>query len=97
LPRPTGGLQGRSLMPLLDDPSTSWDDCAISAWGLKDGERPGLSVRTARYRYTESPDRKPMELIDYETDAYEWNNLINDPGHAAIRERLRAVLSQDRT
>ncbi len=96
LPKPTGGLQGRSLLPLLGDPNASWDDCAISAWGLKDGERPGLSVRTARYRYTERPDRKPMELIDYQTDPYEWNNLIDDPKHADVRMRLRKILDQDR-
>ncbi len=97
LPKPGTGLQGRSLTPLLRDAQAAWQDRAISAWGRKDGARPALSVRTDRYRYTERADGTPAELVDYRNDPYERNNLVDDPAHADVRDRLRAVLHQDRT
>jgi len=96
LPKPGVALQGRSLVPLLRDPQAAWEERAVSAWGRKDGQRPALSVRTARYRYTEKADGTPDELIDYRNDPYERENLVDDPDHTEVRAKLRAILRQDR-
>jgi uncharacterized sulfatase len=96
LPQPASGLQGRSLVPLLNRVDAPWEDRAISAWGRQDGQRPALSVRTARYRYTEKADGKPAELIDHDVDPYERNNLVDDPRHAEVRQRLQRILHADR-
>ena len=97
LPSPPGQLQGRSLTGLMRKPGSDWEERAISAWGTKDQERPGLSVRTAQYRYSEKPDRTPFELFDHAKDPYEWRNLVNDPAYSSVRERLRRILDRDRT
>ncbi len=97
LPTPASKLQGRSLKPLLDNPRANWQERAIGATGRKDYSRPGLTVRTARYRYSENVDRKPLELFDYSTDPLEWRNLIEEPGLANVRKQMAAILSEDRT
>jgi arylsulfatase A-like enzyme len=96
LPQPASGLQGRSLRPLLRNPRAAWEERAISAWGTKDYQRPGLSVRTARLRYSENPDRTPFELFDYENDPWEWRNLAGNARYASERDRLRGILDANR-
>jgi uncharacterized sulfatase len=96
LPQPASGLQGRSLAPLLANASAAWEERVIGAWGLKDYVRPGLSVRTARYRYSEREDGTPLEMFDYQTDPYEWRNLIADPALEGVRRQLAAVLRRPR-
>lgn len=97
LPAPPVQLQGRSLKPLLRNPRAAWNERAIGAVGNKDNQRPGLSVRTARYRYSETADRTPFELFDYRNDPYEWRNLVQDASHAPVREQLKRILDEDRT
>lgn len=95
------GLEGASLVPLLDDPTRKWDRAAyteVSRGGDgptgKLGPSPmGRSVRTERWRYTEWDFGKAgIELYDYENDAREYRNLAGDPKHAKTVEQLRAML-----
>lgn len=90
LPAPAG-LDGKSLRPLLDNPSAPWDKPAYTqVWR---GQFPGHSIRTERYRYTEWDNGKRGEqLYDYTTDPGEKRNLIGNPAHAEALKELRARL-----
>ena len=81
----------------MENVASSWEERAIGANGKQDNARPGLSVRIPRYRYSEKEDGTPFGMFDYEADPYEWRNLVNDPRHAALRQRLRGIPRQDRS
>jgi len=90
LPMPQG-LEGGSLMPLLQRPGSRWDKPALSY--LKRGPVLGVSVRTERYRYTEwDQGRKGAELYDHERDPHEVYNLAEDPKQAKTVAKLKALL-----
>ena len=101
LPAPEG-LEGTSFRPLLDDPDRDWKSAIFSRsdrFTRLDRQHltAGLSVRTARYRYTEWTPVEgggdlEIELYDLETDSREFNNLGQDPDHAALRDRLAREL-----
>ena len=63
LPRP-GQLDGRSLVPLLQDPGASVSEAAFSQFERRhEGRRlMGYSMRTDRFRYVEWLDRTSREL-----------------------------------
>lgn len=75
--------EGRSLVPLLQDPEAEWEYPALTYWG-----RNNTAVRTERYRYIRYEDGSE-ELYDRRSDPNEWNNIADDPATAAIRARLR--------
>lgn len=87
-----GNLEGRSLWPLLNDPTTKWDHPAYTQ--VKRGRDTfGRSVRTERWRYTEWEDgRAGAELYDHDTDPNEWRNLARDPAHAHTVEEMKRLL-----
>jgi arylsulfatase A-like enzyme len=85
------GLEGRSLVPLLQDPGAAWDKPARSV--TRRGKTMGKTVRTERWRYTEwDGGATGAELYDHAADPHELKNLAADPAHAAVRAELRARL-----
>jgi len=96
LPDP-GGLAGRSLVPVLENPETAVHEVALSQY-----PRPGrmrYSLRTDRYRYTEWIDTKTgegreRELYDHEGDTLETVNLAVQPEHAATIQDLSSKLRE---
>lgn len=89
-------LQGKSLKPILNDPSAVLHDGAFTQArrGAK-SEYWGRSVRTNRWRCTEwNEGRDGIELYDHETDPHEYTNLATDPKHAAVLAELRSVLAK---
>ncbi|HLU50300.1 MAG TPA: sulfatase-like hydrolase/transferase, partial [Planctomycetota bacterium] len=86
-PRPAH-LSGKSLVPLLRDPSASVRESALTKCNN------GYSLRTDRYRYTEwGPDgRGGRELYDHESDPVELVNLAERPEHRELAEKLAADL-----
>ena len=92
---PPRGLEGASLVPLLDDPATTWGRPAYSqVWR---GTYAGRSVRTERWRYTEwDGGRQGRELYDHEVDPNEYRNLAGDPAYAVVVEELRGLLRSRR-
>jgi uncharacterized sulfatase len=93
--KPPANLQGRSLVPLLDDPERKWRDVAFTQ--VTRGKLMGRSVRTARWRYTEWDDgAKGVELYDHEHDPRELTNLAADPAHADTVKQLKGLLSEMR-
>jgi uncharacterized sulfatase len=94
LPAPDVTLEGKSLQPLLAGKSDGWRGHAVSYNYNK--RRRGLdrTIRTARYRYTEKADGSVSELIDYEKDPFEWNNLAGRPDWQRVEAALRKQLRQ---
>lgn len=91
------GFEGRSLKPLLEDPSAAWDKPAYTQVTRNDGQQTiaGRSVRTERHRYSEWDEgRKGAELYDHENDPHEYRNLAEDPAYAGLRDQLSRLLRQ---
>jgi uncharacterized sulfatase len=94
LPRPKH-LQGRSLKPMLDDPSTKGKQVAISTMIAPHTKQRGHSLRTDAFRYIAWEGGEEL-LYDLRTDADELHNLADQPVQAErltrMRERVAAHL-----
>ena len=99
LPLPSR-LDGRSLMPLLREPTADWNGAAVTQILRPADDRlptqvMGCSIRTARWRYTEwAEGASGVELYDHRSDSMEFRNLAVDPDADAekIIKRLRPEL-----
>lgn len=92
LPQP-GGLEGRNLSPLLNDPNKAWDHPAFTVWNERSRGITGVVVRTERWRYAEFFGRGegPM-LTDPVNDPHELTNLAGDPRYAAVVQEHSALI-----
>lgn len=93
-------LPGRSLRPLLTNPSAKWDKPAITQVqrGSAQNLFMGYSIRTERWRYTEWDEgRKGAELYDETNDAEEMRNLANDPKYAKTVAELKLLMKKTLT
>lgn len=86
------GIQGRSLMPLLEGRKVPWRDYVIGEYYSKQKwVNPIRMVRTKRWKYTRY--RKwGEELYDLRNDPGEVNNLVASEGHVAIKQELSDIL-----
>ncbi|MCA9195298.1 MAG: sulfatase [Planctomycetales bacterium] len=80
------GLEGLSLLPLLNDPKEAWERGAITTHG-----QGNHSLRTDRWRYIRYADGGE-ELYDHSVDPHEWNNLADNPLLKDIKAGLAAQL-----
>ena len=80
------GLEGRSLLPQLADPSAEAGSEVVATVARKAG-RIGRSARTARWRYTEWPDGS-TELFDHDADPGENTNLAARPGQRDVVQEM---------
>ena len=105
LPEPAG-VEGRSLVPLLDDPEKEWAESALSQFPrARTGNRHsghgammGYALRTERYRYVEWRDLElggveAVELYDHENDPREMRNVAKLGRNRETIDRLARVLS----
>jgi len=81
LPR-KAGLDGHSLVPLLEDPGHDWGHPAITTYDFSE-----FSVRTERWRYIRYIDDSE-ELYDHDSDPEEWRNLAADLRYSEVKRRL---------
>jgi iduronate 2-sulfatase len=99
---PVPGLEGTSLMPVLNDPMKSVKRAAYSqhprpAYYKGRPETMGVSARTERYRYTEWRDFQggeivARELYDHLHDPLETRNVVaHPPDQAAFEEAVRLL------
>jgi uncharacterized sulfatase len=85
------GLEGKSLVPLLDDPKTAWNKPAFTLVAREDWL--GRSVRTERWCYTEWDEGcRGVELYDLQADPRESKNLAGAPQWTAVVAELRKLL-----
>lgn len=78
--------EGRSLVPLIRNPSTPWPFPAITGW-LSDS----FAIQTERYRYIRYGDGSE-ELYDHQNDLAEYNNLAGRDEYESIRKEMAASL-----
>jgi arylsulfatase A-like enzyme len=88
---------GRSLLPLLADPSTQWNRDILLERG-PGGNNTGTTrlytgIRTQRYVYIEHSSGE-RELYDLQTDPYELESKHADPAYAGIEAELGQRLAQ---
>ncbi len=89
------GFQGRSLKPVLDDPSSKVNDAAFS-WYPKGGHL-GLAMRTDKWRYvewTKSGEEPKRELYNMVNDPQNNQNVADNPEHAQVIESLSQRLRE---
>ena len=79
-------LDGKSLVPLLKNPSLQWSRPALTTHGQYNH-----SLRTERWRYIRYADGGE-ELYDHSTDPNEWRNLADNPELAAVKAELARSL-----
>ncbi|AYY14584.1 DUF4976 domain-containing protein [Actinobacteria bacterium YIM 96077] len=96
-------MQGRSFLPLVQDPAAEWPDDVFLQ--VSESEV-GRVIRTSRWKYhVTAPDADPWhdasasryvetELYDVVNDPHELDNLAGLPSHRAIADELRERLIQ---
>ena len=82
LPLPTHQLDGKSLLPLLENTETRWERPAITTYG-----RNNHAIRTKNWRYIQYFDGSE-ELYNHKNDPQEWNNLANKIQYQDIKSKL---------
>ena len=98
-------LMGRSLVPILEDPTQAVRDSALTTFDTLDRvhrQRPlrpratGYTVRTERWRYTEwgADGKQGMELYDHWNDPMEYVNLALAPSEQETVQRMRQLLKE---
>ena len=88
-------IDGRTMVPLLDDPTADWPDrnLFVHQGRWEKGEDPNLSklkrcaVRTTRWRFVNN-----RELYDISVDPYEKTNVIDQ--HPDVVQELRDAYDQ---
>ena len=98
LPEPSG-LEGTSLLPLIDDPARRWKSAAFHQVPRSQGKEHvmGYGVRTQNHRYVAWVNRKSgtiaaREFYDHTSDPNEWTNVADQPAYhnlVAEHERIR--------
>lgn len=81
-----GHVEGRNLVPLLEDPTLEWDFPVLSTYGYGNH-----AVVSEDYRYIRNADGSE-ELYDLVADPNEWTNLAGDAGYADVIEELATRL-----
>jgi arylsulfatase A-like enzyme len=98
--QPYNGIQGLSLLPVLESASTTMtrdsmvieDDQQRALFGLPSGARLRTLV-TPRWRMTIAQDDAYGELYDLNNDPAELDNLFDDSGHRSVRAELMEKLA----
>lgn len=82
---------GKSFVPLLKNPLSSWEEASFSYF------KNGISLRTGRYRLTKyfRTQQPVIELYDHETDPYETKNVAAEKPE--IIESLMPLLEKGNT
>ena len=80
------GLDGQSIVPLLENPKRLWDEPVLMTFGYQNH-----AVQTDRWRYIQYNDGG-QELYDHLQDPNEWTNLAGDPKYRTVIGNLQRSL-----
>lgn len=80
--------EGRSLVPLIENPSLAWPYPAVTGYG-----KDCYAIQNERYRYLRYADGGE-EFYDLSKDPHEWNNISEDPDIAGIKKEMNAQLKK---
>lgn len=87
---------GRSLRPLLEEPSVPWEHAAFTV-NARNNQPSNLAVSTERFRYIEyAAPKNAVELYDIQSDPREWTNLADKPEYAATLAKLKKLAAEHR-
>jgi arylsulfatase A-like enzyme len=89
---PAQPVDGKSLLPLINNQTVTWRDDFLVEKYVGDGGR-YFSLRTTRYSYTEWANGS-RELYDLQKDPYELTSVHNDPAYATVKAQLSARLNE---
>lgn len=84
-------VEGRSLVPLLENPEMAWDHPAVSTYGFNNH-----AVTSDRYKYIRYDDGGE-ELYDLREDPNEWHNLAADAAYDAVKRDLARHMPKTNT
>lgn len=89
-----GGIDGRSLLPLYDDPTRTTHEQLplINVWGPKEVHSLGVVTQDWKYvywPYDEGSFEKTEELFFLREDPHELRNAAEDPKHGSALEEMR--------
>jgi arylsulfatase A-like enzyme len=90
------GVEGTSLVPLLQDPrGPKWDQPGYTIWSEDGRTIHGTAVRTEQWRYAEygKDAANGALLFDMHADPMQLHNLADDPKHAATRAELSKLVN----
>ncbi len=92
---PPAEIEGISLRPLLENPTSDWNRPAYIQTLFVDV--PGYSVRTDRWRYVEwgKHGDHGIELYDQKLDPREMSNLADSKDHSEVIESLRTKVRKN--
>ena len=79
-------VEGRSLVPLLANPSMAWDHPTLSTFGFNNH-----AVVSDTYKYIRYSDGSE-ELYDVRQDPNEWTNLAGLDGYEAVKQELGSYM-----
>ena len=82
-------MEGRSLVPLMENPNRNWPFPAITTHG-----RGNHAIRSDRWRYIRYADGSE-ELYDHRHDEMEWENLAHSPILREVKELLAQWLPEN--
>jgi iduronate 2-sulfatase len=85
------GLEGASLVPLLDDPSAPGKKAVFTV--VRRAAGLGRAVRTETHTYILWPDGSE-QLYDHAQDPKEYVNLAKDPGAAGTLATMKQLLKE---
>jgi arylsulfatase A-like enzyme len=87
-------VEGKSLLPLLEDPHVEWTDHVICKY------HDGLTIRTPEYSYTEWRNAQDSlvsnMLYDHIHDENETNNLMHDEAYEEIGGELSIKMHKNK-
>lgn len=84
------GLSGKSLIPLIKNPNTDWDEATVTT--IAHGNH---AIHTEKWSYIHYYDGSE-ELYNIEDDPEEWVNLANVSDHKPLIEKLKKFIPKDR-
>jgi len=87
-------LEGKSLVPLVNDPGKDWKNFVISKWF------DGLTIKTSQYSYTEWSESDSSTyarmLFDHQNDLGENINISENDELQSVVSELRRTMKENR-